>query len=122
MTHNVTYWIYPLKTPGQPRQGMVLPVGEGLEVTAFKLDANGEVVAARATAPGRDAGVPCTFVTRHELYDLAVAPHQKMGRHPNPFDLFIKGVFRMIQRVGKEPLDCVAAIFSGRQTDVMNHQ
>jgi len=66
--------------------------------------------------------MPGAFVTGDELNDLPVAPHQKMGRHPDSPKLIEIGVCRMIQAIGEEALDGVPAVFIGWQTDAVNNQ
>src|SRR5512135_1906423 len=51
MAGDVVYRVCAPETPGQFRQGGVLAFGEWLEVATFKLDTNGEVIAARSPAP-----------------------------------------------------------------------
>src|SRR5579859_4764518 len=62
----------------ETREARVLSVGEDAVVDALELDADGKIVAAAATAPGRGAGMPRAALDRHELHQLAVAADQEM--------------------------------------------
>src|SRR5207248_8232821 len=63
----------------QRNKRAVLPRIEWRVVAAFELDADREVVAARAAAPARFACVPGAPVDRHELREFAVAANQEVG-------------------------------------------
>src|SRR5574341_442452 len=56
----------------------VLRGGKRRIVRALELDADGEIVAARAPSPTRVARVPCAAAARHELEKLSVAADQKV--------------------------------------------
>lgn len=114
--------VYAFEPPRQTRQCGILALRKGLEVIALQLDTDRKVVAALASAPSRDPGMPCAFAARNELYDPSVAAHQKMGRHFDALELFKIRVDRMIQRIGKKLANCLSAVFIGWEADVVNDQ
>ena len=56
-------------------------------VRAFQFDADGKVIAGLAPLVLRNPGMPGPQLERHELHDLAVAPHQQVRRHTPAMDL-----------------------------------
>src|SRR5437868_12680477 len=74
----------PKNQTGQPG---ILCTGERTVLGALELDADREIIAARATAPGRGAGVPGTALDRDELDQLAVPADEEVRRHPHAGDL-----------------------------------
>src|SRR5712664_3153028 len=59
---------------------VVLAILERRLVRALELDADREIVAALAAAPGRGAGVPGAPLDWDELQQLAVPAHQEVSR------------------------------------------
>src|SRR5438034_11484431 len=105
------------QTVNQLDQARVLSVGEGGIVRAFELDADREIVAPLAAAPARDAGMPGAARDRHELHELAVAPHEEVRRDAQLRDLAEIRVRFRVEAIGEEALDRVAAVLPRRQAD-----
>src|SRR5262245_16931179 len=95
----------------------VLRFLEGAVVRAFELDADGEVVARGASAPGGRAGMPSAPVHRDELDEAPVAPDEKVSGYFHPLDLAEIRMRPGVETVGEEFLDAVAAVLAGGQTD-----
>src|SRR5262249_41602437 len=102
-------------------QGLVLRVLERRVVGALELDADREVVAAAAAAPGRGAGVPGAPLDRDELHHLAVASDQEVRGDLERVHLAEVGVRRRVEAVGEQALDVPAAVLPGRQADRVHH-
>lgn len=84
---------------------------------AFKLDADGMVVAVVAPAPARGTGVPGARVQGDELHQLAIAPNKKMRRHRQTANLLEVGVGVPVELVGKQLFDLWAAVLTRWQAD-----
>ncbi len=101
-------------------QHFILSIIERLLITAFQLDADGEIIAVLAPQILRAAGMPGALIKGHELNDLAITPDQQMCRHLKLMNL---GEVRMrIRRKlsQKKLLDIRAAKLAWWQADVVN--
>src|SRR3954470_5983995 len=106
----------------QTGQAGILCTSERTALGALKLDADREIIAARAAAPGRGAGVPGTALDRDELDELAVPADEEVRRHPHAGDLAEILMRLRIEPVGEQALDRLAAEFTRRQADAMHDQ
>src|SRR5688572_7605133 len=107
--------------PDERQQRAVLRGLEWLLLGALELNADGEVVAAVAAAPGGDPGVPRAALRRHELDHRAVAPDEKVSRHSQFADFPEIGMRLRVEAVGEQALDRVAAVLPRRQADRVQH-
>ena len=105
----------------QRNQGLVLCLGERFEIAAFQFDAERKGVAAAAAALLRPAGVVRRVVARHKLHHLPAAFNQKMAGHAQIHQLREEGVCLRVDVVGEQIADGAAAVFEGRQGDVVQH-
>ena len=102
-------------------QLLILRVFKRQFVATFELDADREVIAAFASVPVRDAGVPGALVAGYELDHRAVSPDQKVCRYSECAYPCKVGVGSRIERVGEEALDVVAAELRGGQADGVDY-
>ncbi len=63
----------------QVLQALILAIVISLLIAAFELDADGKVIARRASPPARHSGVPGAQMRGDVLHDLTVTTDQKMG-------------------------------------------
>ena len=98
----------------QSRKDRVLPDLVGQVVGAFELDADREIVAMRASAETRYAGVPRALVARHELHEPTVATHEKVCGDVQMRDRRIIRMRRGVETIGEQPRDSVPAELSRR--------
>jgi hypothetical protein len=99
-----------------------LRVGVGHRVHSLELDAYRKVVAALATLPGRDSGVPCAERAGDELQQRATAPDQEVRGDAHSGELVERRVRARIKPVGKKFDDGATAELARRQRDVVNDQ
>src|SRR5512134_712335 len=91
-------------------------------VRAFELNADGEIVAARAPLPARVARVPRAAAARHELEKLAVATDEKVRGYLSARDRCVVRMRGGIEPVGEELGDARPAELPRRQADVMDNE
>ena len=101
--------------PQQSAEPTVLRGRVGCRVGALELDADRKVVAARAAAPGRLAGMPCAGTARDELQQRARATDQEVRRDAQAGDRREVRMGVGIEAAGEQSLDRVAAEPARRQ-------
>lgn len=90
-------------------------------VDAFELDADGEVVAPRSTAPAGSPGMPGTLIKRDELPRSATSVDKKMGRHGHASEIFQRWIGCSVQAIQKKIFHHRCAKFSGWKRNAMNY-
>ena len=85
-------------------QHLVLPVGIGLLVGTFQFNTDAEIIAVGATEKTGLPSMPGPFAEIDKLQQLAAAPDQHMGGHPDIANFLKKGVLLPVQTVGKKAL------------------
>lgn len=121
MTHYILDRVAPAQHANEGKQRLVLEIGIGDFTRSFEFDAYREIVAPGAPGMARDACVPGTLFARDKLYDGPVMLDQEMrGDAQTPQALKV-GVRIVVQGVREEFLYRVAAKFSGRQANRVNH-
>jgi len=99
----------------------VLGIGERVLLIADHLDADGVVVAALASLPAGNAGMPGAALHRHELSDVACPVDDEVGGDAHPFQ-FGQRRFRFgIEPAEKKGLDRLRLEMAGGQADGVQH-
>ncbi len=101
-------------------QHFILSIIERQLITAFQLDADGEIIAVLTPQILRATGMPGALIKCHELNDLAITPNQQMRRHLKLMN-FGKVWMHIRRKLSqKKLLDIRAAKLARRQADVVN--
>lgn len=121
MTRNVCNGIVLAQGGAQPSQAFVLQRLEGLTLQAFKLDADGIVIAIVSAAVFGRACMPSSIVATHKLPHGAIAFNEKMRGNFQPPNALKVGVCVPIKLVAKQLLDFAATIDARGKADGMHH-
>jgi hypothetical protein len=65
--------------------------------------------------------MPGALAAGHELHQFAVPADEEVGGNPQVVNPGVIGMRRRIQSIGEQLLDAIAAEFTGRQADVVDH-
>lgn len=102
------------------REANVLRVAVRQVVFTFKLDADGEIVAASAAAKEGIARVPRAPLEGDELDQSTVTPDEEVRRDFQAPDAIEVGMEAAIETIGEKMLYVRPAVFAGRQTDAVD--
>src|SRR3569832_747876 len=106
---------------GQQRdQGRVLGRGKRQVVAAFQFDADGKVVAAFASLPGRLARMLGAQCAGYELDQRAVAADVEVRRHLEAAYALVVRMRIPVEPVGEEVDHGVAVKYAGRQRNIVD--
>jgi hypothetical protein len=111
----------PLQQVDQCPECAVLRAFVLTEVIAFKLYADGKVVASLPSSPAGDARMPCARTARDQLNDLTVTPDEEVRGNTLVGDAPEILVSGGIQAIGEEIGDRISRESAGRQADRMHH-
>lgn len=102
------------------RQYLILHGFVAKLIGTFKLNTNGELIAAFPPPPARYAGMPGSAIKRYELVDTALAVNHEMTTDLHPVEVR-QARGNSIELATKQLPDEVATKFPGRQTDAVHH-
>lgn len=105
----------------QSRQALVLRAFKHIALQAFKLNADGVVVAVFTALVARLPCVPSALVSADKLPEFAIAANIKMRRDLHISDVLKIGMGIPVKLVGKQSLHFIATILTRWQTDGVKH-
>ena len=113
--------ILPFQGCQQVSKGIILFIRIRLIITALQLYSDTEVIALLSAAPTRQARVPGTLVSRHELNQFSAATNQKMSGDFQFSNRCEIGMRISVEGVGKQRLDTTPTILSRRQGNAVQN-